>query len=559
MEVIFIAAALLASALLSALAFRFVVRPRRTLVVRIRALERAEAELAHREEGLRLAMQVGLVGTWDDEFETKQAMWSDTLRELYGFGQAFKPSYEAFLAHVHPNDRDDIRRRVDRSTQTGETFEYEYRFLRPDGETRWMLSRGRVLLDENGLPARQLGAAVDITARKRAEEARETLERELRQAQKLQAIGRLAGGIAHDFNNILLGVRGYADLARDRFTQGEDPRPEIAEVLVASARAAALTRQLLAFSRKQVLQLEVLDLNEVVSEMERFLHRLIGDDVELEALVSDAPVCVSADRSQLEQVIVNLAVNARDAMAGGGGGRLTLQVRASELGPEHGLSLTPGRYALLAVSDTGCGMDVATTAQIFEPFFTTKAEGTGLGLATVHGIVKQTGGTAAVYTEVGEGTTFKIYLPLAEPVERVEPVRVPIAAEGARSGETVVLVEDETQVREIVAHMLEQKGYGVFATADPREALQFAGVQGQSVDLLLTDMVMPHVGGRELAERFQRLQPEACVLYMSGYTEDVVIRRGGFARGAAFIEKPFDSQELAASIRQLLDNVRAAA
>jgi two-component system, cell cycle sensor histidine kinase and response regulator CckA len=557
MEVLFLVVALLATALLSALAFRFVVRPRRALVVRVRALERAEAELAHREEGLRLAMQVGLVGTWDDEFETKEAMWSDTLRELYGFGQAFKPSYEAFLAHVHPNDREDIRRRVDRSTLTGETFEYEYRFLRPDGETRWMLSRGRVLLDENGVPARQLGAAVDITARKQAEEERETLERELRQAQKLQAIGRLAGGIAHDFNNILLGVRGYADLARDRFTQGEDPRPEIAEVLAASARAGALTRQLLAFSRKQVLKLEVLDLNEVVAETERFLHGLIGDDVELEALVSDAPVCVSADRSQLEQVIVNLAVNARDAMAGGG--RLTLEVRVAELGPEHGLSLTPGRYALLAVSDTGCGMDVATTAQIFEPFFTTKAEGTGLGLATVHGIVKQTGGTAAVYTEVGEGTTFKIYLPLAEPVERVEPVRVPVAAEGARLGETVVLVEDETQVREIVAHMLEQKGYGVFATADPREALEFAAVEGQSVDLLLTDMVMPHVGGRELAERFQQLQPEACVLYMSGYTEDVVIRRGGFARGAAFIEKPFDSQELAASIRLLLDDVRAAA
>jgi two-component system cell cycle sensor histidine kinase/response regulator CckA len=557
MEVLFLAVALLATALLSALAFRFVVQPRRALVVRVRALERAEAELAHREEGLRLAMQVGLVGTWDDEFETKEAMWSDTLRELYGFGQAFKPSYEAFLAHVHPNDREDIRRRVDRSTLTGETFEYEYRFLRPDGETRWMLSRGRVLLDENGVPARQLGAAVDITARKQAEEERETLERELRQAQKLQAIGRLAGGIAHDFNNILLGVRGYADLARDRFTQGEDPRPEIAEVLAASARAGALTRQLLAFSRKQVLKLEVLDLNEVVAETERFLHGLIGDDVELEALVSDAPVCVSADRSQLEQVIVNLAVNARDAMAGGG--RLTLEVRVAELGPEHGLSLTPGRYALLAVSDTGCGMDVATTAQIFEPFFTTKAEGTGLGLATVHGIVKQTGGTAAVYTEVGEGTTFKIYLPLAEPVERVEPVRVPVAAEGARLGETVVLVEDETQVREIVAHMLEQKGYGVFATADPREALEFAAVEGQSVDLLLTDMVMPHVGGRELAERFQQLQPEACVLYMSGYTEDVVIRRGGFARGAAFIEKPFDSQELAASIRLLLDDVRAAA
>jgi two-component system cell cycle sensor histidine kinase/response regulator CckA len=557
MEVLFLVVALLATALLSALAFRFVVRPRRALVVRVRALERAEAELAHREEGLRLAMQVGLVGTWDDEFETKEAMWSDTLRELYGFGQAFKPSYEAFLAHVHPNDREDIRRRVDRSTLTGETFEYEYRFLRPDGETRWMLSRGRVLLDENGVPARQLGAAVDITARKQAEEERETLERELRQAQKLQAIGRLAGGIAHDFNNILLGVRGYADLARDRFTQGEDPRPEIAEVLAASARAGALTRQLLAFSRKQVLKLEVLDLNEVVAETERFLHGLIGDDVELEALVSDAPVCVSADRSQLEQVIVNLAVNARDAMAGGG--RLTLEVRVAELGPEHGLSLTPGRYALLAVSDTGCGMDVATTSQIFEPFFTTKAEGTGLGLATVHGIVKQTGGTAAVYTEVGEGTTFKIYLPLAEPVERVEPVRVPVAAEGARLGETVVLVEDETQVREIVAHMLEQKGYGVFATADPREALEFAAVEGQSVDLLLTDMVMPHVGGRELAERFQQLQPEACVLYMSGYTEDVVIRRGGFARGAAFIEKPFDSQELAASIRLLLDDVRAAA
>ncbi len=502
-------------------------------------------------------MQVGQVGTWDDEFETKQTMWSDTLRELYGFGQDVEPSYETFLAHVHPDDVDHIRNEVYRATMSGETFEYEYRFLRPDGDVRWMLSRGRVLLDESGLPARRLGAAMDITVRKQALEDGEKLGRELRQAQKLQVVGRLAGGIAHDFNNILLGIRGYADLARDRFTRGEDPRPEIDEVLAASERAAALTCQLLAFSRRQVLRLEVVDLNEIVGEMERFLHRLIGEDVELTALLSDTPVCVSADRSQLEQVIMNLAVNARDAMAGGG--RLTLEVRAAELGPEHGLDLEPGRYAVLAVSDTGCGMDVATTAQIFEPFFTTKPEGTGLGLATVHGIVKQTGGTAAVYTEVGEGTTFKIYLPLAQAVERAEPARPPLAARGARSGETVVVVEDDGQVRAIVSQMLEQKGYRVLATADPDEALRFAGAAGETVDLLLTDMVMPRVGGRELAERFRELQPAACVLYMSGYTEDVVIRRGGFERSAAFIEKPFDSQELAACVRQLLDDVPVAA
>lgn len=530
---------------------------RRALAVRVRALERAEAELAHREEGLRLALVVGQVGTWDDAFETKQAMWSDTMRELYGFGQDVEPSLGAFLAHVHPDDRDRIRDAVDRATAGGETFEYEYRFLRPDGEMRWLLSRGRVLLDENGVPARALGAVIDITARKQAQEEGEKLGRELRQAQKLQAIGRLAGGIAHDFNNILLGVRGYADLARDRFTQGRDPRPEIEEVLAASERAAALTHQLLAFSRNQVLRLEVVDLNEVVGEMQRFLHGFIGDDVELTALLSDEPVCVSADRGQLEQVIMNLAVNSRDAMPGGG--RLRLEVRAVELGTEHGLDLEPGRYALLAVSDTGCGMDIETTSQIFEPFFTTKPEGSGLGLATVHGIVRQTGGTAAVYTEVGEGTTFKIYLPLVQPVERAEPARLPVAAGRAHSGETIVVVEDEEQVRAIVAHMLEQKGYRVIATADPDEALRFAGAAGENVDLLLTDMVMPGVGGRELAERFRELQPGAGILYMSGYTEDVVIRRGGFECGAAFIEKPFDSQELAVAVRRLLDDLLVAA
>jgi two-component system cell cycle sensor histidine kinase/response regulator CckA len=554
-----VAAALLLTAVFWASAYRRLIRSHRGLATRIRGLEHAEAELAHREEGSRLALQIGQIGSWDDEFETMQTMWSDTLRELYGVGLDETAGYEEFLAHVHPDDREHVRAAVEQATTSGEPFEVEHRFVRPDGETCWLLSRGRVLLDASGAPRRHLGAAIDITKRKHSEAEREKLEHELRQAQKLQSIGRLAGGIAHDFNNILLGIRGYAELAREHAAQGRDPRPEIDEVLAASARATALTRQLLAFSRKQMLRPEVLDLNVVVSEMKQFLRHLIAEDVEVEALCGDEPVCVDADRGQLEQVVMNLAVNARDAMAGGG--QLTLEVRTTEVGPEHGFDLEPGRYALLAVSDTGCGMDAETAAQVFEPFFTTKLEGTGLGLATVHGIVKQTGGKAAVYTEVGHGTTFKIYLPLADPVARAEPARPAAPSNGAvaaRSGETVVLVEDDGQVRTIVAQMLGQKGYRVLATGDSEEALRFAGRPDMLVDLLLTDMVMPKIGGRELAERFGQLQPLAAVLYMSGYTEDGMIRRGGFARGSAFIEKPFDSHELVACVRRLLDAAVAA-
>ena len=337
---------------------------------------------------------------------------SNGLRALYGLPPDVPTGYEDFLALVYPEDRVRVEAAVARAVEIGGSFEVEYRLRRPDGETLWLLGRGDVVSDDQGKPVRVLGVAMDVSERKAADREREELERQLRQAHKLEAVGRLAGGVAHDFNNLLLGIRGYTELAKRAVARKTDPLDYFDQISGAVDRATALTRQLLVFSRKQVLLPERLDLNDVVTQMESLLRQVAGENIELEAVSSCDSAFVNADRGQLEQVLVNLGVNACDAMPGGG--RLTFEVGSVDAGPADPAGVRPGPCALLSVTDTGCGMDAETVERVFEPFFTTKTDGTGLGLAMAHGIVTQSGGTISASSELGEGTTFRIYLPLSE-------------------------------------------------------------------------------------------------------------------------------------------------
>ncbi|HEV8482638.1 MAG TPA: response regulator [Blastocatellia bacterium] len=389
----------------------------------------------------------------------------------------------------------------------------------------------------------------DITERK-------TLEEQLRQSQKMEAIGQLAGGIAHDFNNLLTAITGYSDLTLRRL-QAEDPlRSNIEEIKKAGERAAGLTRQLLAFSRKQVLQPKVFDLNSVVSELEKMLQRLIGEDIELRTVLDIEPGRVKADPGQIEQVIMNLAVNARDAMPNGG--KLTIEAKNIHLTEEYThqhIAVDPGPYVMLAVSDTGTGMDEKTQARIFEPFFTSKeaGKGTGLGLSTVYGIVKQSEGDIRVYSEVGRGTTFKVYLPRVDESAQ-EYKRTTEVEENLHGTESILLAEDEDIVRRLARQVLEMFGYKVIEAANGGAALLICERQQEPIHLLITDVIMPEMSGPELTDRLIRLRPEMKVLYMSGYTDSAVIHQGVIDEGTNFIQKPFTPSALARKVREVLNS-----
>ncbi len=393
-----------------------------------------------------------------------------------------------------------------------------------------------------------LGIGRDVTERL-------GLEQQLRQAQKMEAVGRLAGGIAHDFNNILTAITGHADLLLEDLGHHDPRRADVDEIRRSAERAAGLTRQLLAFSRQQVLQPKVVDLNALVLDMDKLLRRLIGEDVELATVLDPTLGRVTADPGQLEQVIVNLAVNARDAMPQGG--KLTLETRNIDLDSsytlEHSL-VKPGPYVQLTVSDSGIGMDEETQAHAFEPFFTTKprGQGTGLGLAMVYGTVKQSGGFIWVYSEPGRGATFKIYLPRVDaPVESAAP---PAPVERPpRGSETVLLAEDEPAVRAIARQALERQGYTVLAAPSGADALALAAQHGATIHLLLTDVVMPGISGRDLADRLTAQRPGIRVLYISGYTDNAIVRHGMLEPGLAYLQKPFRPDALVRKVREVLD------
>jgi two-component system cell cycle sensor histidine kinase/response regulator CckA len=426
-----------------------------------------------------------------------------------------------------------------------ETTVYESELQARDGR-RIQIEVSSRLIFEDGRPTGTEAICRDITERL-------DLEQKLRQAQRLEAIGRLAGGVAHDFNNLLTVISGYTESLLEGRDRGEEF--ELAQIAAAAERAAILTRQLLAFSRRQVLQPRVILLNDVVEGIMPMLSRLIGEDLELVASLDPELNRVLADPNQVEQVLLNLAVNARDAMPAGG--RLTIQTANVELDDEyvahHGEAVA-GPHVMLAVTDTGTGMDAETLAHMFEPFFTTKpvGTGTGLGLATVYGIVKQSEGSIWVYSEPGKGTTFKIYLPATEALVALEAPRA-ARARVAVGTETILLAEDEEPLRTLTAKLLERYGYVVIAATSANEALRIAKENSRRIDLLLTDLIMPGLSGAAVADRVSELVPGVKVLFMSGYADDIVVRDGILAPGAAFLEKPFSATDLAAKVRETLD------
>ena len=511
---------------------------------------RALAESEGRYRGLFDGIPVGLYrSTSDGRFLAV----NQALVQILGY-----PDRETLLAadplalHVDPADRQRWQAEAERS---GVLQAFQVRWRRWDGSPVWVQSSGRAVRDAAGRVLHYEGVVEDITERKQAEDARAKLEAQLRQAQKMEAVGRLAGGVAHDFNNLLTVILGRVELLKHHLA----PTPKLlrnAELVQETAmRAAGLTQQLLAFSRQQVVQPRVLNLNTVVTGTERMLRRLLGEDVELVTVLVPDLDRVKADPGQIEQVILNLAVNARDAMPDGG--RLTLETGTVELDETYARQhpgSRAGRHVMLAVTDTGVGMDAAIQAQIFEPFFTTKdpGKGTGLGLSTVFGIVKQTEGSIFVYSEPGLGTTFKVYLPsVEEPVEVAAPDRPPERPQGG--SETILLVEDEESLRELARETLLTLGYSVLVAAHGGEALAVSERHEGVIDLLLTDVIMPQVGGRELADQLVRQRPGLRVLYMSGYTGQALGYHRPLEPGATLLEKPFTPDALARRVRDVLD------
>jgi PAS domain S-box-containing protein len=433
----------------------------------------------------------------------------------------------------------------------------------PSG-TRWLHTRKIPVLGRDGEPRHLLGVSLDITDEKQARDllrdSHDALERDvaekdeqLRQAQKMEAIGRLAGGVSHDFNNLLSVILSYSDLAQRALERGQPVPEEISQIRFAAERAGELTRQLLAFSRRQVLEPRVIDLNQVIHRLDSMLRRIIGEHIELRTLSARDLGRVKVDPNQIEQVIMNLVVNACDAMPNGG--RLTIETSSVLLDEDYArarLDLEPGRHAMLAVSDTGAGMDRETQARIFEPFFTTKelGKGTGLGLSTVFGIVKQSGGHIWVYSEPGRGTTFKIYLPVTDqPLMGDEPRPLPASVAGS---ETILLVEDDEQVRKVVSSVLSRNGYRVLQASAGSDAMTIVDEYTEPIHLLLTDLVLPKMSGAELAARLQTRRAGLRVLCMSGYTDESAYESGLLESGAAFLQKPLTPDSLLRKVREVL-------
>ncbi|MBI4460303.1 MAG: PAS domain S-box protein [Acidobacteria bacterium] len=508
--------------------------------------KRAEEELRKSEERYRRIIDTANEGIWMLDPEGNTLLANRQMAEMLGCSleelscsSVYHFIYEEDLAQAH--ERLSRRFRAEREQR-------DCRFRRKDGSELWAIVNSTPMLEDDGRCLGTLGMLTDIVERKR-------LEDQLRQAQKMEAIGQLAGGVAHDFNNMLNVILGYSETLRERLSSDNSLVRMVEQIQKAGGRAAALTRQLLAFSRKQLLRPTVLDLNAVVVEAETMIRRLIGEHIEVVTLLGPNLGKVKTDQGQMEQVIVNMAVNARDAMPQGG--KLILSTANVEIDEEYTRRrpmVPTGRYVRLAVSDTGTGMDRATRARIFEPFFTTKeaGKGTGLGLATVYGIVKQSGGYIWVYSEPGQGTAFKIYLPQVDEEGVVWESRqqIPVAA-AASNMETILLVEDEESLRELTREFLESSGYNVLEASGGQEALEIAGKHGP-IHLLVTDVVMPRMSGPVLAKHLALLQPLMKVLFVSGYTGEHVNHFSGIDSDTAFLEKPFTKNDLVSKVQELL-------
>jgi PAS domain S-box-containing protein len=456
---------------------------------------------------------------------------------------------------IHPEDAAAAKRSLLQALRGEREYVREYRVKRLDGQYAWVQERSQIVCHEDGRIDYISGVLFDVRERKRSEEEKEKLEAQFSQAQKMEAIGRLAGGVAHDFNNMLSVILGYSELALRKLQPIDPIYKELKAVQEAANRSADLTRQLLAFSRKQTISPRVVDLNEQTRAMERLLTRIIGEDINLTLNLSPGLWPVYMDPAQLDQIVANLAVNSRDAMPEGG--KLMVEtantIVDADFCKSHG-GLTPGDFVMLAVTDTGCGVDRETLDHVFEPFFTTKPEGkgTGLGLATVYGIAKQNNGFVYIYSELGRGTTVKVYLPRYVGHEAAVPAP---PKEGSPAGgwETILLVEDESQIRQLAKTILETLGYRVLEASSPGEAIVLCEKHPRSIHLLLTDMVMPNMNGKELEGKIRAMMPRVRTLFMSGYTGDVIAQHGVFDETVHFLPKPFSVRSLAEKVRQVLD------
>lgn len=524
---------------------KFEAEGRKILTVRLRDI--SEQKLA--ERGLR--QLAAIVESSDDAIvgETVDGVitsWNAGAEKIYGYSIAEVIGKSASML-VPPDRSDEVRLNIDRARK-GEGFRTETVRLRKDGHPITLSLTVSPIKDN-------VGTVVGISTIGRDVSERKKLEEQLRQSQKMEAVGRLAGGIAHDFNNLLSVIIGYAYVLQSSLSEDDTLRNSAQQVMHAAEKAGSLTRQLLAFSRRQVLQPEVLNLNEILAGMEKMLPRLIGEDIDVRIIQTPGIGRIKADPSQLEQVIMNLVVNSRDAMPEGG--KLTIETGQVHFTPEQAAQygVKPGEYVLLAVSDTGIGMDAKTRAHIFEPFFTTKeaGRGTGLGLATVYGIVSQSNGYIWVYSEPGQGTTFKIYFPVTSATveERGAWQHPQLSLAGS---ETVLLVEDQADLRALIEEVLKKQGYKVLAAGSGEEAVRIAASTDGSIDMLLTDVVMPRMGGQQLSEIVRSKNPRVRVIFMSGYTNNALLHSGSLYPGTSFLQKPFTPDVLLRKVREVLNS-----
>jgi two-component system, cell cycle sensor histidine kinase and response regulator CckA len=513
--------------------------------------KRVEDALRESEERLTAALHAAQMGTWRWDITSDTYTFDEALHALFGLGPDEQiRTFADFLERLHPEDRSSVVLAFQRAVDEGVSFNVEFRVPLPGGGLRWLRDQGTVVRDPEGAAQSLTGACVDMTERRRTEER-------VRHAQRMEAVGQLAGGVAHEINNMMQGVLGFSELLLHSLPQDDERRSDVEQIRKAAGRAAMVTGQLLAFSRRQVLQAEVLELGAVIENIEPMLRRLLGEDRQLVVSRASGVGRVRADQGQVEQVLINLALNARDAMPSGG--RFTLELRSADLdlaygGRHPGVEIRPGPYVMIAASDTGHGMDADTQTRIFEPFFTTKptGQGTGLGLATVYGIIRQSGGYIWVYSELGHGTTFKVYLPMLQAPREAPPDRLLPAADVP----TLLVVEDEEMVRRWIVRVLTREGYDCIEARNGIEALRLLDQRGGRVDLIVSDVVMPEMGGRALAERVTELGYRVPVLFVSGYTDDEVLRRGLLDPGSRMIEKPMQVELLLQKVREFVPSRR---